>query len=156
MERPEITVEARAAGQRAPLMTRVRVPLALPEDGGGLCLRDVLVQVVRQEVQASRGWQEERLLLRVLTPNHIWQAAGGSKVVARGAGQVPLAGDLDEVATVVIALKAFVDGLYVVFLDGMQREDLDAKVFPTPENTLTIIRLVALAGAEAGTTAVCA
>jgi hypothetical protein len=54
--------------------------------------------------------------------------------------------EVDDDVAVAVALQAFEDGLYFVFLDGQQQEDLDAEVRLRPDSTLTFIRLVALAG----------
>jgi hypothetical protein len=43
-------------------------------------------------------------------------------------------------------VEAFADGLYVVFIDGVQIEDLDAPVPVGPDSTMRLVRLVALVG----------
>ena len=53
--------------------------------------------------------------------------------------------DPDE--AVATALQAFLDGLYLVFIDDVEQRDLDAQVFLTPESKLTFLRLTFLAGA---------
>ena len=40
----------------------------------------------------------------------------------------------------------FIDGLYYVFLDDVQQENLDERVYLKPNSRLTFLRLVALAG----------
>jgi hypothetical protein len=54
--------------------------------------------------------------------------------------------EVNEDAAVTTALQAFTDGLYFVFLDDVQQQDLDAEVLVRPESRLTFIRLVALPG----------
>lgn len=145
-----ITVEARVLGQRKPVLANRRIDLsAAPPAGldssGVLRLRDLLACVVREEVRAFDQRQEERRLIKVLSPDQLDQAAATGKIVSGGMNEAA-ATPVDEDAAVATALQAFVDGLYFVFLDGVQQQDLDADVTLRPESTMTFIRLVALAG----------
>ena len=45
------------------------------------------------------------------------------------------------------ALEAFIDGLYLVVIDGLEYRDLDAIVHLEPESRITFLRLTFLAGA---------
>lgn len=147
-----ITVEAKVVGQRAPVVSGWRVPLLKPpgadeSDGEPMRLRDLLAHVVRQEVQDFRQRQEERRLARVFSPREIKSAAASGKVAMGGARELQAeTQELSDEAAIETALQAFEDGLYFVFLDGVQQHDLKAAVWPRPESTLTFIRLVALAG----------
>ncbi len=147
-----ITVEAKVLGQRRPLVSDWRVPLPSAPDGddrdgdGALRLRDLLAGVVRQEVALFRGRQEERRLARVLSPEAIQRGAVGGKIDLGGPREGQADAEIDGDVAVAVALQAFEDGLYFVFLDGQQQGDLDAPVRPRPDSTLTFIRLVALAG----------
>ena len=49
-------------------------------------------------------------------------------------------------AAIDVAIMGFIDGLYYVFLDDVQQEDLDATVTLKKESRLTFLRLVALVG----------
>jgi hypothetical protein len=150
MDETVITVEARVAGQRKPLVAGRKVALAMPPAGGSggeaLRLRDVLTQVVQQEVRAFTQRQEERRLVRVLSPDEIDRAAASGKIAMGGVEDRSTGAPVSEETAVAVALQAFTDGLYFVFLDGRQQEDLDAAVVLRPASTLTFIRLVALAG----------
>lgn len=147
-----ITVEAKVVGQRKPVISGWRVPLpALPDGdgpdaGGHVRLRDVLAGIVRQEALAFRQRQEERRLARVLSPEAIQQAAVTGKIDMGGAREGHTESAVGDDAAVAVALQSFEDGLYFVFLDGQQQQDLDAEVRLRPHSTLTFIRLVALAG----------
>ena len=150
MDEAVITVEARVVGQRKPLITGRQVSLAVPPSGGSsegaeLRLRDVLTQVVRQEVAAFTQRQEGQRLTRVLSPDDVEQAAATGKI-AMGGVEHPAGTPVNPDGAVAAALQAFADGLYFVFLDGQQQENLDAVVALRPTSTLTFIRLVALAG----------
>lgn len=144
-----ITVEARIIGQRKPLIAGRQISLALPPadgpGGGELRLRDLLSQTVRQEVQHFAQRQEEQRLIRVLSPAEIARGVAAGKVTMGGAADRPAA-QMDEDAAVAVALQAFTDSLYFVFLDGQHQLDLDAVVSLRPASHLAFIRLVALAG----------
>jgi hypothetical protein len=150
-----IRVEARIVGRRAPLHTpwNVVLPVSLSHGMSSsdrpfrLC--DLLEHVVREEVRAFRLRQEERRLIHVLSPREIADAARRGKVAMGSPSELRRGqdeGEVDEDAAVAIAFQAFEDGLYFVFLDGQQQLDLAAVVWPHPASTLTLIRLVALAG----------
>jgi hypothetical protein len=149
-----IKIEARVVGQRAQLHSpwQLALPTSLTEKNQKIpnCLRDLLEYIVREEVRAFRLRQETRRLERVLGPRVIAAAASEGKVVMGGPGdrsqehREPEA--VDERVAVATALQAFKDGLYFVFLNGIQQHHLDAAVALRPANTLTFIRLVALVG----------
>lgn len=93
--------------------------------------------------------QEERRLLRVLSPQEIADAASRGKITIGGPREPGQGQDYDEVdeeEAVQTALQGFEDGLYFVFLDGEQQHDLAAPVQPHPASTLKFIRLVPPAG----------
>jgi hypothetical protein len=120
------------------------VHLSLPGDGCGLPLHDILAQVVRAEVQAYLGRAQERRLSRVFSPAMIAEAPGAGKV-APGAVETA-APQVDPEAAVARALEAFGDGLYVVFVDGIQVASLETEVALHSGSRIQFIRLVALAG----------
>lgn len=144
-----ITVNARIAGQRRPVLANWRVPLPAPPtdgaDAGIVRLRDLLAHIVRQEVHAFQRRQQEQRVIRILSPDQIQQAATTGKIAMGGVDE-SASQSVDEETAVATALQAFTDGLYFVFLDHQQQQDLDAEVRPRPESALTFIRLVALAG----------
>jgi hypothetical protein len=150
-----ITVEARIIGKRGPTPAPQHVPLppALLQGVSGAVnpfrLRDLIEYIVCEEVRAFQQRQEEHRLLHVLSPQEITDAADRGKIAMGGADDSQHGqhnGDVDEDAAVQIALQGFVDGLYLVFLDGQQQHDLDASVQPHQASTLLFLRLVALAG----------
>ncbi|HXT36534.1 MAG TPA: hypothetical protein VN837_13245 [Chloroflexota bacterium] len=142
-----ITVEARVMGRHNPEIINQRVVLATSRpDGGVLRLRDVLAYLARAEVAAFAQRRQERRLLRVLSPDQIQQASASGKIVMTEFEEAQANPEADEDAAVTAALQAFEDGLYFVFLDDGQLEDLDAPAPVRDGSTLTFIRLVALAG----------
>lgn len=149
-----IHVEARIIGKRR-LTTPwdVSIPPELLRETAGaeypFRLRDLIVYLVREEIHAFQQRREEHRLLHVLRPPEIAEAARQGKIALGGVGHLPPEqhhAQVDENVAVQVALQGFLDGLYLVFLDGQQQRDLDAPVQPQPTSTLLFLRLVALAG----------
>ena len=139
-----LTVSARSAGSRRPLLDEWCVPLPDSLQGESVRLRDVIEVIVRREVEEFRKRQRERRLFRVLTAREIEEQAERGKV-APGSSDVPEQRvDADE--AVRTALEAFDDGLYLVIIDGRQITELDAPVEVGPDSRIVFIRLVFLAG----------
>ncbi|GHO85045.1 hypothetical protein [Dictyobacter formicarum] len=146
-----LRVEARMVGKRKPLGApwQVTLPSNLlhpDEDGGQVFrLRDLIAELVRVEVQAFRLRQEERRVLNILSAQEIDDAARTGKVSMGGEKElVPV--EVDEYEAVQVALQGFVDGIYLVFLDGQPQRELDGPVQLHQESSLLFIRLVALVG----------
>lgn len=140
-----ITIEGKQLGSKRALLPGYETPYppTLATRGGRTTLRDFISHVVREEVAAFRGSQEERRLFRVLTASQIATGAERGKIDPAGR---TLDQELDEEAAVAAALQAFDDGIYYVFIDGEQGTALDETVFVGPGSTVRFVRLVALAG----------
>ena len=138
-----LTVSAKAIGRKKPIVDDFSIPV--PDDlaDKAFRLRDVIEHVVRAEVGAFRDRQAESRLLRALTAKQIDQALATGKVSA-GGGDLDRAVDVDQ--AVATALEAFADGLFLVVVDDVELQDLNA-VAPLAESSrLTFIRLTMLAG----------
>ncbi len=139
-----LLVEAKTIGQRRPVFSGWRVDL--PERGGDhLRLRDLITRVVLEEVEAFKPRQQERRLAHVLTPQEIEAGRIKGKI---DSGERDLKQEVDPDAAVGTALQAYEDGLYFVFIDGVQQTGLDSEVFLKTESQVTFLRLVALAGGD--------
>jgi hypothetical protein len=90
-----------------------------------------------------RDRQAANRLVRVLTEQQIAEGAAAGKVTSGGS---ELDQEVDGERAVAVALEAFRDGFYYVFVDEAQVEDLAAVVTITPASTLLFVRLVPLAG----------
>ena len=144
-----IVIAGKALGSRRPLFEDFSMaPPGDAGDGGPLTLRDLITHVVHQEVAAFKTRQEARRLDRVLSIEQIDRAIDGGKVSpeARDPKLAPSAA-VDPVAAVGVALEAFTDGLYLVFIDDLEYRDLDAIVHLKPDSRVAFIRLTFLAGA---------
>lgn len=139
-----IAVEGKVLGRRRPLFTDWSVPLPPATNGGGsFTLRDLIMCVVRCEVGAFHTRQAEQRLLRILSKAEIESGLAQGKVTM---GDRDFTQSVDVNAAIDTAIMGFIDGLYYVFLDDVQQEDLDATVRLKTDSRLTFLRLVALVG----------
>lgn len=140
-----IVVEGKVVGQKQPLFTdwRVELPPLDENQGDHLKLRDLITSIVIKEVEAFRLRQEERKLARVMSRRQIEQGASGGKVDP-GEHNIQQEINLDEAISV--ALQAFEDGLYFVFIDDIQQTHLDSEVFLNTSSKVMFLRLTALVG----------
>jgi len=140
-----IRVEGKVFGQRRPLFSDFSV--ALPPDilgaGGRLTLRVLISLIVEAEVVAFRERQEERRFVQILSRSDIERGIMKGKIDMGGNSEVQTVDTNDAIGT---ALLAFEDGLYYVFVDDVQRTELDEELPLKPESRVTFLRLVALAG----------
>jgi hypothetical protein len=140
-----LTIEARAAGRRRPLLPNWELPPPPELAGGGapLTLAELIARVVRSEVAAFEKRKRDGRFMRLLSEDQI--AAEAMRGRVDPAGRAPV-GRVDEEASVGTALESFEDGRYLVLIDGRQYERLDEQVLLGTESTVTFLRLVPLAG----------
>lgn len=140
-----IIVEGKLIGQKRPLFTdwRIELPPIWERGGDRLKLRDLITRVVAEEVAAFRQRQDERRLAKIMTRAEIEQGARQGKI---DPGEHDLQQHVDVDEAVGVALQAYEDGLYFVFIDGEQPAGLDSEVYIKSDSRVTFIRLTALAG----------
>ena len=131
-------VETKMIGRRTPFE---RLPVELPDSL--YTLEGLLAQLVRQEVAAYRERQDRVGLLNILTEPQLAAGAAAGKVAAAPQAR---SGGVDVHDATRVALRAFGDGLYYVFLDDVQIESLSEPLDLRPDSTLLLLRLTALAG----------
>jgi hypothetical protein len=107
-------------------------------------LRELLELLVRHELSEYERRGDENRTLRILTPTDLVRGVETGSY-GRERRAVPNAPSVAEVHA--RAMEAFGDGLYFVFLDGRQVEEMDVALEISPESRLRLVRLVALAGA---------
>ena len=141
----ELIVEAKVVGQKRPLFTdwRVELPPLDENRGDHLKLRDLITSIVIKEVEAFRLRQEERKLARVMSRQQIEQGASGGKV---DPGERDLQQEVNVDEAIAVALQAFEDGLYFVFIDDVQQTHLDSEIFLKTNSKVMFLRLTALVG----------
>ncbi len=127
-------------GKTQPLFTNWQLALDLDQS---VTLRNLLTQIVRSEVTSFEERQRQRRLFQVLTPKQISLDLEQGKVDL-GGSDLAQAVDVDQ--AIAAALQAFADGLYFVFLDDQQQENLDDLVTLRPDSQLMFLRLVPLVG----------
>jgi hypothetical protein len=140
-----LTVEGKVVGQKRPIFSDWRVDLP-PVDGNPgdrLKLRDLISSIVVKEVDAFKTRQEERKLARVMTRQEIEQGAARGKV---DSGERDLKQSVNVDDAVAVALQAFEDGLYFVFIDEVQQTKLENEVFLKTNSKVVFLRLTALVG----------
>lgn len=141
----ELTVEAKVVGQKRPLFTnwRVELPPLDENQGDHLKLRDLITSIVGKEVEAFRLRQAKRKLARVMSRPEIERGMLGGKV---DPGERDLQQQVNLHEAVAVALQAFEDGLYFVFIDDVQQTNLDGEVFLKTDSRVVFLRLTALVG----------
>lgn len=142
----QVTISTKAIGRRKRILDdwSLTLPPNLEDDGGGLTLRELITQVVIEQVRLFQERQEENRFLHVLSKKQI-EASAQSGKVEMGGRDFHQKVDVEDAAAV--ALQGFEDGLYLVSIDGNQEKELDAQVYLQSDSRVTFIRLVMLAGA---------
>lgn len=138
-----INVEGKVIGKRRPIFSDWSVPIPPCQLNSPFTLRALITCVVRAEVQAFQQRQTEQKLQQFLSKNAIHQGLVEGKVTL---GDRDFEQVVDQEAAIETAIMGFIDGLYYVFLDDVQQEELDATVHLKLDSRLTFIRLVALVG----------
>ena len=130
------------------VQTKVAGSLAIDEHAvdvpaGNCTLRELFELLVRHELSEYERRREANPALRILTPTDLVRGVetGSYGRERRGVAKAP---SVEEAHA--RAVEAFADGLYFVFLDGRQIEDLDVPLEVSPVSRLRLVRLVALAG----------
>lgn len=136
-------MEAKAVGTRAELVPRFEVPLPAAASAAPLTLRELIAMTVRAERDAADERRRTHSLREVLTDRVLQR---GQSAGAIRSGERPTAPPPAAEAAIHAAIEGFTDGLYLVAIDGVQCDDLDAPLALTAESRITYLRLVALAG----------
>ena len=142
---PDFIVKSKQLGQKKSLFPNysVNIPSYWLADGHTLKLRELIAFIVTDEVTAFNQRTQQRQLFRLLSRQEVAQQAAQGRV--NPAAQLPQP-QVDAETAVSTALLAFTDGLYFVFIDDLQYEDLNEPVTVAADTAVTFIRLVALAG----------
>lgn len=137
------TVSAKQFGLSQASIPTIDVPLP-PLQTPSITLRDLISHVVTEEVDAYNKRAEKRPFFHILTEKELtagYQTGKFDPAGREGEQQAVVAS-----TAVSVALQAFTDGLYFVFVDGEQIEQLDASVTVAAASDVVFLRLVALAG----------
>lgn len=140
-----IVVSTRALGKRKPLLADFSVPPPIEiGDGGEPTLRKIIEHIVHSEVSKFDRRQEQLRFDRVLSPSQIHRGVDLGKVDPGIKNHLQSVNVEEAVGA---ALMGFIDGLYLVIIDEIERKCLDEIIRLSPTSHITFIRLVFLAGA---------
>ena len=140
-----LTLEGYQIGKKQPLFPKQQ--LNLPHDWQQnetvITLGQLIQLIVQEQVDAFEQRQQDQQLFRVLTTTQIEAGKMNGRIdpAAKKYRQ-----SITVESAITIALQAFEDGLYYVFIDGKQIETIDEPITLSTTSTLKFIRLVALAG----------
>ena len=140
-----ILVDGKVIGQKRPLFTdwHIELPPVNENNGDRLRLRELITSIVAKEVDAFITRQEDRKLARVMGRQEIAQGVERGKV---DPGERDLEQSVDKAESVAVALQAFEDGLYFVFIDEVQQTNLNSEIFLKTNSKVVFLRLTALVG----------
>jgi hypothetical protein len=139
----KLTISGKVMGKTRPTFTDWELTLPQDIEPADLSLRSLLTHLVRAEVSAFETRQSQRRLLRILSPEQIQLGLEQGKVES-GGSELDQKVEVDK--AIEVALQAFEDGLYFVFIDDEQIEGLDAIAPLTSNSQLLFLRLVPLVG----------
>jgi hypothetical protein len=139
----KLTISGKVMGKTRPTFTDWELTLPQDIELANVSLRSLLTHIVRAEVSAFETRQSQRRLLRILSPEQIQLGLEQGKVES-GGSELDQTVEVDK--AIEVALQAFEDGLYFVFIDDEQIERLDAKVMLKSTSQLIFLRLVPLVG----------
>ena len=106
-------------------------------------LRELITECVKSEVRRFNDSREDTSLLPFLSAKEIGEQAQAGKITCGEKENRQLA-DLNK--AIDTAMLAFTDGLFAVFINEEEIQDLDTPIHLTEQSTLTFIRLTFLTG----------
>ena len=137
----EIKVSVKQLGKKRPIVSQKTIEIeALPSSPN---LQHLIKAVVKQQVYVFNQKLEEKPLIPFLLKEDIDQNTKKGKV---GFGSIYNDKKADDQAAIANALLAFQDGIYCVFIDEEQIEQLVQPILLKPDSVLTFVRLTFLAG----------
>ena len=117
--------------------------IVVPLEAGDVSARALIQVVVRHEVDAFRDRSAERTKLRVLTPTVLLDGLAAGVVLHGGNGETT---GVDADTAVDVAMLAFTDGVFEMFVDGERVRDPDRSVAIDDGAHVSFLRLVPLIG----------
>ena len=140
-----LVIEGQLFGRSRSLFPDLSLPVPPQwQNDAPLTLRDLITEIVREQVKAFGERRADRRFLHALTSTQITDGVERGKIDM--GGRTEDEPDVDANAAVATALLAFEDGLYYVFVDNEHRTNLNDEITLRTESRVTFLRLVALAG----------
>jgi len=135
-----LTVQVKQAGQKR-LIGNHRIEVDdLPEP---TTIQDLLVALVAQQVALLQQKPDAEMIQGLLTKEDITAAVPSGKI---GFGSVYNTQKPDVESATATVFQAFEDGLFALFIDDVQYEQLNTTFELHETSVITLIRLVFLAG----------
>lgn len=138
----ELHIEGKSFGSKKPPFLAWSLPL--DEGNAEMRLDKLIERIVVEEVKNFKQRREDRKLIHYLTSKQIAEGITAGKISMGGREEEE--GDIDDATAIQTAIQAFKDGLYYVFVNDEQIEQLDTIVKLTPQTNVTFLKLIALAG----------
>lgn len=135
----EIYISMKSVGKRKNVISKHSVQLLIPPGS----LRILMSEIIKLNIQQVKEKQEEKQLVNFLTETEINNQASNGKV---GFGAVYNENKPDLMEAIQTATQAFEDGLFRVFVNSEEVEDLDKPLEFTDGDEVVFIRLTMLAG----------
>lgn len=135
----KLLITVKQAGRKKSFLTEKEYEIA----GKISCLKDLIETIVLKEVSAYNNNKVDTPFVHFFTNEAIEEKAEGGKV---GFGQRYNSGVQDPEKAVENALLSFEDGIYKVFLNDNELENLQSPVQLNENDHLVFIKLVMLAG----------
>lgn len=135
-----LTVRAKVVGRR----NRSLVPLELDLRGPFATVLGLLSAIVQTEVESFRKRKEEATYFRLLTESEIQDGLESGKIVSGNQQPDERVPGVEQ--AIETAVSAFHDGLYYMFLNDVQVEDLNEDISQKEVHDVLFVRLTPLAG----------
>jgi hypothetical protein len=134
-----IYIKLKSIGKRKPVL--INTPYNLPNDISSL--RQLIQEIVRQEVETYNSRGLENMLIPFLTETEIAEQSVVGKV---GFGRLYSEKQADIDKAIETALQGFEDGLFKVLINNNEAIELDSPLEIFENDTLTFVRLTFLTG----------
>ena len=135
-----IVVRAEVVGRRGPAFS----PIELQPESTFETIRELLAAIVRQQVNEFRERKAESRFLQVLSGAKIREGTDSGKIISGNQDPDSRIPTVEDATTV--ALQAFEDGLYYMFVNDVQIESLDQPVAASDVHDVLFVRLTPLVG----------
>lgn len=140
-----ITISGKLLGKNQPLFSDWCI--VLPDETlnarKDFTVRELLTQIILAEIESFRTRQEKRRIAYILSPAEIDQGVRRGKIEMGGQDLIQ---DVDEEEAIALAMEAFEDGFYFIFIDDKQQDNLDQQVTLKADSQVLFLRLVPLVG----------
>ena len=140
-----LTISGKLLGKHQSLFSDWHLPLPsqIVDGKQEVSFKDLLVYIIKAEIEAFQTRQAQRKLISVLSQEEISQGKLAGKIEMGGKD---FEQNVDADLAIETALQAFEDGFYYVFLDDQQIESLAQSVVLGENSQLLFLRLVPLVG----------